>query len=114
MQPQSEVHDFEHPKLGREITAIGGHYVFTKEVRIPFNGGEVLYFVGYAVVNTSCCGAGGCAYAMVPGFILDWKYKRNSNDLFISQIDPIRDETDQKEVQRLIRNREVVQQVTFQ
>jgi len=113
MQPHSEITDFVHPELDREITAIGGHYLFNKEIRVPFGSRELLYYVGYAVVNTSCCGAGGCAYALVPGFILDWKYKKNPDDLSVSRIDPVRDAADQKEIQRLIRDREVVQQVTF-
>ena len=38
--------DFIHIELNVETVAIGGHYVFTKEVRLPFNGREVLYLAG--------------------------------------------------------------------
>ena len=114
MQTISELQDFIHPNLGQEITAIGGHYVFNKEGRISFNAREVLYLVGYAVVNTSCCGVGGCAYALVPGFINDWKYKKDINGLFVSQIKPIRNTTEQREIRRLIQKKEMIQQVTFQ
>jgi hypothetical protein len=114
MQTISELQDFIHPNLGQEITAIGGHYVFNKEGRISFNDREVLYMVGYAVVNTSCCGVGGCAYALVPGFINDWKYKKDINDLFVSQIEPIRNTIEQREIRRLIQKKEIIQQVTFQ
>jgi hypothetical protein len=114
MQTISELQDFIHPNLGQEITAIGGHYVFNKEGRISFNDREVLYMVGYAVVNTSCCGVGGCAYALVPGFINDWKYKKDINGLFVSQIEPIRNTIEQREIRRLIQKKEIIQQVTFQ
>ena len=114
MQTTAELQDFIHPNLGQEITAIGGHYVFNKEGRISFNDREVLYLVGYAVVNTSCCGVGGCAYALVPGFINDWKYKKDINGLFVSQIKPIRNTTEQREIRRLIQKKEMIQQVTFQ
>jgi hypothetical protein len=105
-----------HQELNQEITAIGGHYVLTREVRLPFHGREVLYLVGCAVVDTSCCGAGGCAYALVPGFILEWKSQTDGDGLAVSQVEPIRDEATQREVRRLIEieNGEPVHQVTFQ
>ena len=113
MQPMPEPQDFIHPDLGQEVTAIGGHYVFNKEARIAYNGREVFYLVGYAVVDTSCCGAGGCAYALVPGFVKAWKYKTDVNAVSVSQIEPISDHLDQQAIQRLVQKKEVVQQVTF-
>lgn len=113
MQAMPELQDFIHPDLGQEITAIGGHYVFNKEARIVHNGREVFYLVGYAVVDSSCCGAGGCAYALVPGFIKAWKYKTDINGVSISKIEPISNPLDQKAIRRIIEKKEVVQQVTF-
>ena len=84
-----------------------------KEARLPLQGREVLYVVGYAVIDTSCCGIGGCAYALVPGFIMDWRYKRNEDGLTVSQVEPIHDEAIQKEVRRLIEREETVRQVSF-
>ena len=113
MQSNPDLQDFIHPNLGQEITAIGGHYVFNKEQRLSVDGRDVLYLVGYAVVDTSCCGMGGCAYALVPGVIEDWKYQKNNDGVFISLIEPIRDADKQQEIRRLIQKREMVQQVTF-
>ena len=113
MQPLSELQDFIHPNLGQEVTAIGGHYVFNKEDRITFNGRAVFYLVGYAVVDTSCCGAGGCAYAWVPGYVKAWKYKTDVNGASVSQIEPVNDPLDQQAIRRLVQKKEVVQQVTF-
>ena len=113
MRPMSEPQDFIHPDLGQEVTAIGGHYVFNKEARITYDGREVFYLVGYAVVNTSCCGVGGCAYALVPGFVKTWKYKTDNNGASVSKIEPVRDTVAQQEVRRMIQKKEVVQQVTF-
>ena len=42
MQTSTDRQDFVHPELGREVTAIGGHYVFGKEIRLPYNGRELL------------------------------------------------------------------------
>ena len=113
MQHPIDAIDFVHPELGREITAIGGHYVFVKEIRLQHRDREILYFVGYAVLDSSCCGVGGCAYALAAGFIRQWKYKRDRNDATISQVEPIRDEMIQKELRRLIQKREALCQVSF-
>ena len=105
--------EYVHQELNQEITAIGGRYVLVKEARLPFGGREVLYLVGHGVVDTSCCGVGGCAYALVPGFILEWKYETNEGGLAVSRVEPMRDEATRKEVRRLIKERETVQQVKF-
>ena len=105
--------EFVHPKLGQEVTAIGGHYVFGKEIRLPYNDREILYFVGYAVLDSTCCGVGGCAYVLVPGYIRQWKYKKNHSDATVSLVEPIYDRTDQKQIRKLIQNKEMVYQVTF-
>ena len=113
MQPYTESRDFAHPELGREVTAIGGHYVFGKEIRLPFNSREILYFVGYAVVDSSCCGVGGCAYVFVAGFIKKWKYRKDDHDCSVSQIKPIRNHAVQNKVRSLIQNKEMVFQINF-
>jgi hypothetical protein len=104
---------YVHQELNRDITAIGGSYVLVKEARLPFGSREILYVVGRAVFDTACCGAGGCAYALVSGFVLAWKSKSNENNLSVSEVEPIRDTGLQEQVQRLIEGKEIVQQVSF-
>lgn len=113
MESFSEPQDFAHPQLGREVTAIGGHYVFGQEIRLPFHSREVLYFVGYAVLDSTCCGVGGIAYVLVAGFLRRWKYKKDRDDCFVSLIEPIIDQAVQKEIKSLIQKREMVYQVSF-
>ena len=113
MEIYSDTPEFTHPRLGQEVTAIGGHYVFGKEIRMPFRGREILYFVGYAVLDSTCCGVGGVAYVLVAGFIQQWKFKKNQTESFISQIEPIGDPVVQKDVSRMIRQKEMVHQVSF-
>jgi hypothetical protein len=103
-----------HQPLNQEVTAIGGHYLLVKEVRLPFQGREVLYLVGHAAFETTCCGTGGCAYALVPGFILAWKTRTNGDGLAVSLVEPVDDEAVQEEIRRLILKGEMVQQVNFQ
>ncbi len=108
------VKEFVHHKIDEEIRAIGGQYTLTKEVRLPFGDREVLYITGYAVFDTSCCGSGGCGYALVPGFIRDWKVKQNLNGQGISRVEPIRGPGIQKEIREIIKQREMVQEVRFE
>jgi hypothetical protein len=113
MPGENSAKDFIHPVLGKEITAIGGHYVFLKEIRLALHDREVLYLLGYAVTDTSCCGLAGCAYAWVPGWLKNWKYTYDANRLPVSSIEPVRDQFHQSEIRREIQKREMVQQVTF-
>jgi hypothetical protein len=105
--------EYIHQGLNQEITAIGGHYVLVKETRLLYDGREVLYLVGHAAFDTSCCGPGGCAYALVPGFVVSWHSRQTEEDLAISQIEPIEDTDTQSEIRRLIQQLETVQQVIF-
>jgi len=108
-----EVIDFVHESLNQEFSAIGGHYLFTDEVRLPFHGRKILYLLGSAVFDRTCCGYAGFGYALVPGFILNWKYKENEEGLPISQMERIRTEAVQEELGSLIKQKEAVQQVKF-
>jgi hypothetical protein len=107
------VKEHVHHALNQEVTAIGGHYVLVREARLPFCGREVLYLIGYAAFDTSCCGVGGCAYALVPGFIASWKNDRKGDGLTVSQVEPIRDEAIQEEIRRWIEKQETIHQVQF-
>jgi hypothetical protein len=84
-----------------------------KEVQLPFQGRDVLYLVGHAAFDTTCCGVGGCAYALVPGFVLDWKGARNEDGLAVSQVESIRDKDAQRKLEQLIQKQEVIHQVRF-
>ena len=113
MEGQFALKDFIHPVLNEEVRTISGHYVLARENRFAFKGREVLYYIGCAIVDSSCCAPGGCAYALVPGYIRQWKYKLNPENLSVSQVEPIRDAGDQAEIRRLIIKEDPVQQVNF-
>ena len=106
--------EYIHRGLNQQITAIGGHYVLVKEARLPYAGREVLYLVGHAAFDSTCCGTGGCAYALVPGLIASWHSNQTEDGLAISRIEPIQDAEAQKKIRRLIERSETVQQVLFQ
>ena len=105
--------EYPHPKLNEEVEAIGGHYRFVKEVRIPYEGKELLYFIGYVFMDTSCCGVAGCGYAMVPGFIVNWKNRLDASGQPISEIEPIQEPEHRRHIQQWIKQKEHLQQVEF-
>ena len=105
--------DFTHPELNKTVKAIGGEYVFIKETVLSFQEQDVLYLIGCAVFDTTCCGTGGVCYARVPGFIRDPKYKTGEDGRPVSLVAPIVDPMAQREIRRAIGNREAVQQVEF-
>ena len=110
----AEPHDFVHPSLNEEVLAIGGHYVLTAETRLAHRQREILYLTGYAVVDRSCCGLAGCGYALVPGYVLDWKYRRDASGRGVSRVEAVPDRGEERaELSRLIREKEMVTQVLF-
>ena len=108
-----DTHDHTHLELNREITAIGGHYTIRKEVRLAFDGREVLYLVADALFDTTCCGSGGVTYAMVQGFIDQWHYRTDTNGNTVSAVHPVTSAADQSKIRKIIQQRESVAQVNF-
>lgn len=104
---------FTHPKLNEPITAIGGSYYFTHEFRVDFEGDDLLYYIGAMVIDTSCCGTGGCAYARVAGFVREWKSGTDDQGRPVSRVCPVTQKTRQERVASYIRKQQTVQQVTF-
>mgnify|MGYP000287760199 CR=1 FL=1 len=113
MEGQDAPIDFIHPVLNKAVRTIGGSYILSQEKRLSYNDRQVLYFIGCAVVDTSCCGPGGCSYALVPGYVKQWKYRLTPDNLSVTQVNPIRNKDVQKALQRLIMEKEPVQQVDF-
>jgi len=111
MEPQTRPH--VHRDLEEEVAAIGGHYRFTKECRLPYEGRDVLYLCGYAVFDTTCCGAGGCGYAQVLGTVLRWREETDPEGRPVSRVAPIRDPEEQRKIRERILAREMVSQVNF-
>jgi hypothetical protein len=100
-------------ELNREVLSISGRYTLEKEERIAYKGMVLLYVIGNAVVDSSCCGYGECRYAVVPGFVVEWKSGTNKGGLPTSEVEPVRSEKSQKEIRKLIEQKECITQVEF-
>jgi hypothetical protein len=105
--------EFKHPKLFEQVTAIGGHYTFVKDETASINGRDVLYLVGIGAVDTSCCGTGGCIYALVPGYITERTSEGSPSKCErVSQVEAVSPE-DMKEIFDLLRRTEGITQAVF-
>ena len=105
--------EYIHHPLGEEVEFISGRYVLQKEERITINGREILYRVGYGVVDSSCCGNTAVKYALVPGFIKEWHSRESENGHPVSDVEPIAEQIDRKEISEIIKKAESVSQVNF-
>jgi hypothetical protein len=105
--------DFSHPEIDQQVTAIGGSYFILKEVRMPYEKEEILYFIGAAVFDTTCCGTGGAAYALVPGFIRKWKFKKDLNGRPVTRVTPISSSNTKQRIKKIINKNESIHQVDF-
>jgi hypothetical protein len=96
---------FIHPELNQPVEFFGGSYVLIEEGRISCRGKEVLYVIGVAGLDASCCGRSGCAFAKVPGFLNRGKMKRDESGRRISEVERIKDIKTQQEVSRLLKEK---------
>ncbi len=105
--------EYIHQELNREVESISGYYVLEEEKVLDYKGRPVLYVIGHGVVEASCCGVGGCRYALVPGYIAEWKTKKTDSGLAVSEVEPISQEKAKGDIQSLIQEREVINQIQF-
>ena len=106
------IREYTH-ELNKEIRSISGGYELEMEGKLEIRGKEVLYVVGNAIVDSSCCGMGGCRYALVPGYVKKLKTRQDEQGLWISEVEPIIDNRTRQEITRVLMETEIVQQVQF-
>ncbi len=105
---------YTHLELDKEIAAgIAGYYTPQQEVRLKYNGREILYVTGEAVIDSSCCGVGTWAYVIVPGYIVNWKNTKNEAGLPVSEVESISDEKAQQDIRQIIQTKETASSIGF-
>ena len=105
---------YTHLELNEDYpTGIAGYYTPQKEVRLQHNGREVLYVIGKAVIESSCCGTGSWIYAIVPGYIESWQKTKNETGLPVSEVEPILNEEARDNIRRIIETNENASPIGF-
>jgi hypothetical protein len=100
--------EYVHQELGKDVNALAGYYTPMNELRLEHDGKEVLCITGLGVIESSCCGTGGCAYAIVPGYIVNWKFKENEAGLPVSEVESVADKETRREISAILQERECV------
>ncbi len=104
---------YTHLELERDIPAPSGYYTPRKEVRLKYDGREVLYVLSQAVIESSCCGASDFNSALVPGFIVRWRAETNKEGLPVSEVEPIADEKVRDDIRKIIKDNEHISRTEF-
>ena len=102
---------FPHDLSG--ATAVAGHFELEGEHRLTFEGREILYLIGNALVDTACCGVSGCRYAVVPGFVLTWHAGTNADGVTYSEVEPVPEGSLRRAITRAIGAEQTVSQVVY-
>ncbi len=87
-----------HKETGKEIKTISGYLTYLEERRLNYQGRDVLCVVGVGIVDNSCCGAGGCSFVNVAGYVLSWQSGTDEAGHPISKVDPIMSETEKRDI----------------
>lgn len=103
---------YVHKDIGREIRSISGYFVYLEEGRLRFRDWDVLYAAGVGVVDNSCCGAGGCLFVEVPGYVVSWKSGIDDEGRAITMVEPV-GEGDREEARALLRSLYPHSQINF-
>ncbi|MFA5367786.1 MAG: hypothetical protein WC333_07910 [Dehalococcoidia bacterium] len=102
-----------HDELGKSIDSIAGYYTPLKELKLIHNGREVLCILGYVAVESSHYMTGGGAYALVPGYIVKWKFKQSDDNKPVSEVEPIKDEEARQDISAAINEIEPAKIIDF-
>ncbi len=105
--------EYTHLKLDEDLYAPAGYYTPEKEVRLKYDNREVLYVVGQAAMESSCCGIGRWIYVIVPGYIVNWQHKTNQAGLPVTEVESISDKATRENIRQIIREAESVPQIEF-
>jgi len=95
--------EYTHLKIDEDVRSISGYYTPGKEGRLKYKGREVLYVLGQANLESSCCGSGCWCYSNVPGYVIKYQYKINDRGLPVSDVESITDKNDQEEIKKILR-----------
>jgi hypothetical protein len=96
-----------HADLGREVRAPAGYYLPIEENTLSYKGKKVLFVRGSVSIDSACCGGGGSGrggwnYIQVPGYLVKEHLSEVHNGPPVSEVEAIADETDRREISRLL------------
>jgi hypothetical protein len=91
--------------FGSEVQAPWGYYQPMEEGTLEFAGKSVLYTLGSACIEASCCGKGSWTYARVEGYVAGGSSPQGSGAGEPVEIDAIEDPVEKAEIAKLLAER---------
>ena len=88
--------------FGTEVVAPSGYYQPIKEELLDYDGKQVLYVLGSACIEASCCGIGSWAYLRVQGYVVGEGDPGDENGRKATQIDTITADGDKRTIGTLL------------
>ena len=105
--------EYTHMQPEERIESISGHYAMEKEFLVEYGGRQALVILGHTIIDSACCGAGGCRYAFVPGYVLAYRARNNPAGAAVSLVEPVAGHEERGAIEQMINEMEIVQQVLF-
>jgi len=105
--------EYLHQEPGTKVRFIAGYYTIVEEQRLTSCGREVLYVVGIAAVESTCCGTQGCRFVNIPGYVVAWKTRLSESGMPVSFVEPIEGEAEQFEIREILDRRFPYSQILF-
>lgn len=88
--------------LGSELAAPSGYYQPLEEAVLDHNGKRLLYVLGTACIDASCCGVGSWEYLRVEGYVVDADSSWSQGDGTYLEIDTIEDSGEKAAIGKLL------------
>lgn len=105
---------FTHPQLGQEVNGRAGYYVPAEEHTLLYGGREVLYILGCACIDNSCCSAPkNWGYVLVPGFLVRRHVSSDESGMPVSEVEPVGNEADRAGIRQSLLEKHPGTQIDF-
>jgi hypothetical protein len=88
--------------FGNEVAAPSGYYVPLEEGSVYYNGKRLLYVLGTACMEASCCGIGSWQYARVEGYVVENDSSQSQSEGTGNEIETIVDDAERKTITKLL------------
>jgi hypothetical protein len=88
--------------FGKEVAAPSGYYLPLEEVSIEYNGKRLLYILGSACIEASCCGTGSWKYVRVEGYVVENDPSQGQSDGVHPEVDTIESSSEGAAISELL------------
>ena len=100
-------------EFGNEVAAPSGYYQPLEQGSIDYDGKRLLYTLGIACVEASCCGIGSWNYLRVEGYVVENDSSQNQSDAKDIEIETIEDDSEKTAISELLLDRHPGARIEF-